>query len=119
LEAEMKKRERRRWLTDRSARHKQYIFCSCSWTYTVQGAFVVGRPSEELVRYKPLLGKLRKGKSIGCNCRHRSHGNPKYGAGICVHCDLRPAVVERIKGKRACRAWLRDLREGVAPEDLG
>jgi hypothetical protein len=49
-----------------------------------------------------------KRKSLGCNCRHREHGNPKYGIGICVHCvEVRPAVRERIDGKRYCHRWLK------------
>lgn len=41
---------------------------------------------------------------FGCGCRRRQQGNPKYARGCCAH-GMRPAVVERIEGKRECRRW--------------
>jgi hypothetical protein len=45
-----------------------------------------------------------------CNCRRRSFGNPKYcGGGPCAGVGMRPAVRERIVGKRVAREWLRAI----------
>ena len=45
--------------------------------------------------------------SVACGCRGRDAGNPKFARGLCYRgCGYRPAVVERIAGKRECRAWL-------------
>lgn len=42
-----------------------------------------------------------------CDCRRRTFGNPKYsGGGPCTGRGMRPAVRERIDGKRIARAWL-------------
>jgi hypothetical protein len=48
---------------------------------------------------------FRKRKALGCACRHRKHGAPKLGTGICYLGD-RPAVRRRIQGRRLTRAWL-------------
>jgi hypothetical protein len=57
---------------------------------------------------------LKKGKAVGCNCRHRRHGNPKVGNGICTRSmDWRPAVEARIAGKRFCKRWA----AGELPEE--
>lgn len=94
----MEPRERRRWLSERYAlrcRHERVRVDLASLPR------YGGIPSEWALRP---LGYLRKGKSVGCNCRHSQHGNPKYGIGICCHA-LRPAVQERIASRRICRDW--------------
>lgn len=50
-----------------------------------------------------------KRKGLGCDvCRGRVHGNPKFGSGVCRGCGgWRPAVVQRIAGKRLTFAWQR------------
>lgn len=53
-------------------------------------------------------------KRRGCDCRHSQHGNPKYGHGCCnMSMDLRPAVRERVDGKRYCRRFV----AGELPEE--
>jgi hypothetical protein len=60
-----------------------------------------------------------KSKSNGCDCRGRTHGNPKYGYGICVHSGKpRAAVGERIDGKRQVKEALKLARSGVHHDDL-
>jgi hypothetical protein len=49
---------------------------------------------------------FEKRKALGCNCRGREHSNPKYSRGICGPSNLRPAVEERIAGRRLCR-WFK------------
>lgn len=49
------------------------------------------------------------------NCRKRSRGNPKIGAGIC-YIGVRPAVIARINTKRLERTWLKAYREGWAEQ---
>jgi len=45
-------------------------------------------------------------KRKDCSCTTRPHGNPKYSNGSCYHSgDVRPAVKERIAGKKLCREW--------------
>lgn len=54
---------------------------------------------------------MGKSKRSSCNCRRRTHGNPKVGDGICYHSgESRTAVVERIRGKRLARRWLEAAR---------
>jgi hypothetical protein len=56
-----------------------------------------------------------KPKSWTCNCRPRSRGNPKVSAGVCYLCfDYRPAVMERIKGKKLEKIYL----EALDPEEV-
>lgn len=63
--------------------------------------------------------RFAKRKSVGCNCRGRSRNNPKYGAGVCCGVGaMRQAVVQRIAGKRAMRAWVKEIRSGVDPDDV-
>ena len=100
----METRERRRWLTDRAARHKQHIFLDAAW----RSRFFLSTP--------PLLGKMRKGKSIGCSCRTRAHGRPKYGIGVCG--GPRESWIERVRGNRFCRRFLKEVREGTQPDDV-
>lgn len=113
----MEKRERRRWLTERAARRKQYIYRTRCWIYTVGGRTINGPPSPELLEQLPLLGRLRKGKSIGCNCRHRLHGQPKISGGSCYHL-FRPAVLERARGRRFCQQVTHAVRAGLHPDDI-
>lgn len=60
--------------------------------------------------------RFAKRKGLGCEkCRGRMPGNPKVPCGLCSRGDnkWRPAVVERIAGKRLVREWLsaRRLRD--------
>lgn len=48
---------------------------------------------------------FKKRKSVGCNCRGRTKSNPKFGRGPCAR-GWRPAVRERIEGRRMVGAWL-------------
>lgn len=59
---------------------------------------------------------FEKRKALGCNCRGRKHGQPKRGVGICCGFDLRPAVEERIAGRRLTHAWLKALRGRAWPD---
>jgi hypothetical protein len=60
-----------------------------------------------------------KPKKASHKCRKRQHGNPKVGEGICfLSGTLREAVVERIKGKRLEKAWIKALRGGIDPDDF-
>lgn len=57
-----------------------------------------------------------KPKKTGCNCRARTHGNPKTSNGSCYgYGDQRPAVAQRIAGKRLTARWLAAVR---ARQDL-
>lgn len=56
------------------------------------------------------VGRYRKGKAVGCNCRKRKRGQPKRGGGICYSPNLRPSVMKRIQNKRLCRAWKEAVR---------
>ena len=48
-----------------------------------------------------------KPKKRGCDCRGRTHGNPKTGNGPCYgYNDQRPAVRVRIASKKLVRRWL-------------
>lgn len=48
-----------------------------------------------------------KPKKSDCRCSGHTHGNPKIGNGPCYgYADQRPAVRERIAGKRLVRCWL-------------
>jgi hypothetical protein len=53
-----------------------------------------------------------KPKKSRCNCRGKTHGNPKIGNGPCRY-GVRDAVVERIAGKRLVRRWLAAKRQDV------
>lgn len=60
------------------------------------------------------VGYFKKRGTLSCDCRHRHHGNPKVGRGCCTRSmDWRPAVEERIAGKRFCRKWA----AGELPEE--
>jgi hypothetical protein len=50
---------------------------------------------------------MKKPKKRTCDCRRRKRGNPKLGTGPCYGygCWWRPAVRERIQGKKAVRRW--------------
>lgn len=49
------------------------------------------------------MGK-RSGGDARHDCRRRTHGNPKYGDGVCAKSGgLRPAVQERVDWKRYVR----------------
>ena len=53
-----------------------------------------------------------KKKSLGCNCRGRWFGNPKYGYGVCMMTgEVRKAVKQRIEGKKLCRNWSLEIYE--------
>jgi hypothetical protein len=55
---------------------------------------------------------LKRVKKRTCNCRRRKPGNPKIGCGICyLSFDYRPAVRQRIEGKRLVKRWLRGDEE--------
>ena len=48
----------------------------------------------------------RSSKRKDCSCSASPHGSPKYSHGCCYHSgDVRPAVRERIDGKKICREW--------------
>lgn len=49
-----------------------------------------------------------KRKGLGCDkCRGRQFGNPKVACGMCKYADKwRPAVIERITGRRLAKRWL-------------
>jgi hypothetical protein len=62
--------------------------------------------------YKPHpIGWFAKGKAIGCRCRRSPKGNPKVPGSLCHVGNHRfhETVMERIEGKRLCRAWQRKL----------
>ncbi len=60
-----------------------------------------------------------KPKKITCNCRRKSRGNPKVGAGCCYNnLGLRDVIVERIVGKRKAKVWLEAALAGVELDDL-
>lgn len=51
-----------------------------------------------------------KPKKSDCGCSSHTNGNPKIGHGPCYgYGDQRPAVRERIAGKRLARLWLTAL----------
>jgi len=53
-----------------------------------------------------------KPKKTDCGCSGHTNGNPKIGNGPCYgYGDQRPAVRERIAGKRLVRRWLATPRE--------
>lgn len=52
-----------------------------------------------------------KGKVLGCNCRGREAGNPKYGRGICCR-TLRPAVAARIAWRKERFRWMHLVGDG-------
>lgn len=59
-------------------------------------------------------GYFKKLGALSCDCRHRHHGNPKVGNGVCaMGTGWRQVVVERIAGKRFCRKWA----AGELPEE--
>ncbi len=60
----------------------------------------------------------KKPKKGGHDCRRRKAGQPKLGSGLCYAYGLRPAVVERIAGRRDAAAWLAAVRAGLDPDDL-
>jgi len=53
-----------------------------------------------------------KPKKHGHDCRGRTRGNPKIGAGIC-HLGVRPSARERGRGRRLARRWLAAARTGT------
>ena len=56
------------------------------------------------------LGEFRKGKSIGCRCKHHSAGRPKVVQSMCHGGNgYHPCVRERIDGKRLAQAWSWEL----------
>lgn len=60
-----------------------------------------------------------KPKKTTCNCRRKSRGNPKVGAGVCYHnLAYRDVVKDRIEGKRKAKAWLDAFCAGVELEDI-
>jgi hypothetical protein len=58
-----------------------------------------------------------KPKKSDCDCRGRTHGNPKWGNGPCYGYGMRKTVVSRINAKRLERAWLEALRGGSEVDD--
>lgn len=51
-----------------------------------------------------------KPKKSDCGCSGHTNGNPKIGHGPCYgYGDQRPAVRERIAGKRLAHRWLTAL----------
>lgn len=63
------------------------------------------------------VGRYRKGKAIGCDCRGRKHGQPKRSTGCCYGSAWRPSAHERTVNRRLCRAWFGLLR-AVDPLDV-
>lgn len=60
-----------------------------------------------------------KPKKTTCNCRRKSRGNPKVGAGCCYdNLGLRDVVIERIAGKRKAKVWLDAAVAGVELDDV-
>lgn len=57
-----------------------------------------------------------KPKKRDCDCRGRTHGNPKWGHGPCFH-GMRKAVAMRIAGKRRVREWLKAVRAHADIDD--
>jgi hypothetical protein len=102
----METRERRRWLT-----LKHCLGDAKFWT-DFHRRHSWGWPTDP--RFPGLFKKRRK---FSCNCRHRCHGNPKVGRGVCAG-GFREVVADRIRSKRLCRLWLSDLRGGVHPDDV-
>lgn len=99
----MEKRESRRDRTWRAARRQQLI--------RLRSCFGLDRWSTKGTYY------YAKRTALGCRCTGRHPGSPKTGTGCCMG-GPRPAWVERVKGNRMVRAWMKALREGVAPDDL-
>lgn len=101
----MKKREDRRARTHRkgTARQREHL-------QRIHPSGVIDCVCEQSI------WRFAKRKGLGCEkCRRRTHGNPKVPCGLCTRGDSkwRPAVVERIAGKRLVRRWLtaRRLRD--------
>lgn len=59
-----------------------------------------------------------KPKKTGHDCRRRMFGNPRVGDGSCWIGKYRPAVEERIEGKRQASAWCAAFNAGVELDDL-
>lgn len=96
----MEKREKRRAATWTKAHRAQR-----------EHARVMGVRGMPFVRP---VGHFKKRGAVSCDCRHRHHGNPKVGNGVCaMSMGWRKAVVERIAGKRYCRSWA----AGELPEE--
>jgi hypothetical protein len=53
---------------------------------------------------------IKQPKKHDCSCSGHPFGRPKYGRGPCYYGGLRPAVRERIRGKRIARAWLAAIK---------
>ncbi len=58
---------------------------------------------------------IKQRKKHDCRCSGHPHGSPKISRGVCYwpHGGQRPAVSERIRGKREERAWL----TSASPDD--
>jgi len=56
-----------------------------------------------------------KPKKRGHDCRGRTHGNPKVGAGLC-HLGVRPSARERVRGRRLARRCLVASRSGTVDD---
>jgi hypothetical protein len=51
---------------------------------------------------------VKQRKKHDCGCSGHPSGRPKYGTGPCYgYGTLRPAVRDRIDGKKSIRAWRR------------
>lgn len=58
--------------------------------------------------------KDRRKKKSDCGCSGHPSGRPKLSRGPCYGYGVRPAVIERIRGKQIENAWL----AAVDPEDV-
>ena len=58
--------------------------------------------------------KDKRKKKNDCGCSGHPAGRPKLSRGPCYDYGLRPAVRERIRGKRLERAW----RDAIDLEDV-
>jgi len=63
------------------------------------------------------LGRFAKRSWFTCNCRHRRHGNPKVGFGLCSGNSIREVVRDRSDARQACQRWCAEVRAGLDPSD--
>ncbi len=52
---------------------------------------------------------IKQRKKRDCSCSGHPRGRPHYSHGPCYGFELRPAVRERIAGRRLERAWQRSV----------
>jgi len=91
----MRRRERRRWLTDRHA-HQQYkIWYRSRNIWRRYGSEPLTCP----------VGWFKKLSAMHCNCRKHRAGNPKIPIGVCFGYDCGEAYIGRRRWKKALYQW--------------